>query len=108
MKHRAQPKGETPLDRLELAKTAAGHLGEDRLAARPLVVPCEGYLTDEVRIRGLETLVAVEDLGQPHDAALAADAAHLNDLPTHHAGTLVRSTRSAHTARRSPLRPISS
>src|SRR5262249_36318245 len=96
------------LDGLELAKPAARHGGEDRLPARALVVPGEGHLPHEVRIRGLEALVTLEDLGQSHDAALAADAADLDRLRTSHAGTLVLATRSAHTACRSPSRPTSS
>ena len=52
-------------DRREARKAAAGHRGEERLAGRPLVVPCERHLPHQRGVRRFEPLVAREHAGEP-------------------------------------------
>src|SRR5437899_5036444 len=66
--------------RRELAETAAGHRLEQRFAGRALVVPGDRDVTEEVRVRRLETLVPLEHLGETHHATFTADAADLDRL----------------------------
>src|SRR5215208_1260301 len=51
---------------------------ENVLPGEPLVVPGEGDLAHQVRVRGLETLEALERGAEPHDAALAPYAGDLD------------------------------
>jgi hypothetical protein len=80
----------------ELAEPAASHRLEQRVARRALVVPGEGHLTHQVRVRGLQPGVPFEHLAEPHHAPLAANAADLDRLLAQHAAQAIdRSTRSA-------------
>src|SRR3954447_10496457 len=100
---------ERGLRRCQLAKAAAGHRVQERLARRALVVPGERNLTHEARVRCFEALVSFEHLRQPHDTPLAADAADLNRLvPAHERQATERATRSAQTACNPSARPTSS
>src|SRR5207245_849894 len=66
--------------RSQLTEAAPGHRLEQRFARRALVVPGDPDLTEQVRVRRLETIVALEHLRETHDAALATDAADLDRL----------------------------
>src|SRR5213592_3005386 len=77
----------------QLAETAARHCREERLARRSFVVPRQRYLPDEVRVRGLDPVVILQNLRQAHHASFAANAADLDRLGANHAGTLLVSTR---------------
>src|SRR5829696_10356459 len=64
----------------DLAKATAREGFDDRLTARPLVVPRDHDLPHQVRVRRLEPLVAAQRTRQPAHAALAAHAADLDRL----------------------------
>src|SRR4051812_11835002 len=64
----------------DLAEPGVRHRREQFLTRGSLVIPGKRDLAHEVRVRGLEALVPAERAGKPVDAALAADAAHLNRL----------------------------
>src|SRR6266540_6285094 len=67
-----------PTNHLE---AAAGERFDERIPRGALVVVGHLHLAHEVGVRVLEAVVALESLGETHDAALAADARHLNRLP---------------------------
>src|ERR687892_1857047 len=66
--------------RRRLAEARPRESGEDLVARRPLLVPGERDVSDEVRTRRLEPVVAPESRRQPADAALAADPRHPDRL----------------------------
>ena len=60
---------------------------DDRVAGSLIVIPCERDLAHEVRVGRLETVESLEDVGETHDAALAADPADLDRVALRsHAG----------------------
>src|SRR5215210_722708 len=63
-----------------LAEAGVREPCHDFLAARAPLVPGQRHLPDEVRVRLLEPVVALEGGGEPHHAPLAADAVHLERL----------------------------
>src|SRR5919201_2486053 len=71
-----------------------------------VVVPREAYLAHEVGVGRFEPLEALERTAEPQDAALAANAAHLDRLRLHgHASILVVAAVSAFPSRlRKPIR----
>src|SRR4029077_10352227 len=66
------------LNRGELGEARLGEPLDDRVATRLLVVPGQRDLSHEVRVRGLEALMALERMCEPHHAALAADSVYLD------------------------------
>ena len=61
-------------------EAAARQRGEQVVATRLLVVPGERDLAHQVRVRLLEARVVAQRHGEAADAALAADAGHLDRL----------------------------
>src|SRR6187431_274740 len=51
---------------------------ENVLPGEPLVVPGQGHLTHEIRVRRLEPVEALQGGTQAHDAPLAAHSGHLD------------------------------
>src|SRR5207247_9402976 len=109
-RHPARPNFAPGLYLRHLAEAATGHRVEQLLALRALIVPGQRHLAHQIGIGLLESLMPFEYLREPHDAALAADAADLNRLGYDGHGSYAtdRSTRSAQTAGKPLARPISS
>src|SRR5580765_3169564 len=73
------PTPEPPLlDRGQLREAGLREAFDDRLTRGRLVVPRERDLTHEVRVRRLEPGESLEDVGEAHYAAFAADPADLD------------------------------
>ena len=68
------------LNRLGGTESAPGHRGEEVVSRRLLVVPGERDLAHQVRVGLLEPGLVPQRRGEPADAALAANAGHLNGL----------------------------
>jgi len=62
------------LDGGALVESRAGEHSRERGTGRDLVVPGEGHLAHEIRMRRLEPRLALERGGESHHAALAAHA----------------------------------
>ncbi len=69
-------------ERVDGRRSEAGsrERGEDGVSLDSLVVPRERELTHEVGVRRLDAVQAAQRAAKAHDAALAADPAHLNGL----------------------------
>src|SRR5918996_1397079 len=80
--------------RRRLAEARPRESGEDLVARRPLFVPRERDVPDEVRTRRLEPVVPPESRRQPADAALAADPSHPDRLLRERHGGIVGAARS--------------
>src|SRR6186997_248590 len=63
---------------------------ENVLPGEPAVVPGEGHLTHEIRVRRLEAVEALEGGAEPHDAPLAADSRHLDRVGLHGHASILR------------------
>jgi hypothetical protein len=61
-------------------KSGPSERRDDLVPGDPLVVPREHESAHQVRVRGLDPLERLEGGPEAHDAALAADAGHLNGL----------------------------
>jgi hypothetical protein len=79
-RRRSGPGREALDGRNRLAEAGLRHRGEEGVAARPLVVPAEHHLPDEVRARERQPVVALERVGETHHAALTADPGYLDGL----------------------------
>src|SRR4051794_30622133 len=64
-------------------EAAARERLENVLPREPLVVPGEGHLTQQVRVRRVEAVEAFEGGAEPHDAALAAHSGDLDGVGLH-------------------------
>src|SRR6188508_2402087 len=73
------PRGLFPLIG-RLVEPCAGKRGEDLAPRSALLVPGEGDIAEQVRVRRLEPLVATKRGGEPADAALAAHPGHADRL----------------------------